>query len=116
MESGLPPDYGIERLGINKKEKNTYVTIEGLDTIIVQKIIKTIHFPDTNKKFFDVPLYCKPLRNMTTVKNSANVPNASDMAYIDNDNKPESNSKVENQLPPEHPMIPGLPESECLKH
>ena len=65
---GLPDDHGIEQIRINKDKKNTWVVIDGLAPEDVNTMYDSIHFPKTRQKFFDVPIYCRPLRNMTPTK------------------------------------------------
>ena len=68
MNYGLPEDHGIENIRINRGDKNTWVVVEGLDNEDVQMMNKNIHFPISRQKYFDVPIYCRPLRNMTPLK------------------------------------------------
>ena len=44
------------------------VTAELLDPKIVTKIVDSIDFTHSRTKFFNVPLYCRPLRVQTPVK------------------------------------------------
>ena len=53
---------------LEKNNKNNSATIEPLSAVAVQSMIKLIHFPETKKKFFDVPLYCRAVRAMTPEK------------------------------------------------
>ena len=62
---GLPVDHSQENIHINRGEKNTWVVLDGLSPTIVQKIFNSIHFHESKQKFFEVPLYCKNLRNLT---------------------------------------------------
>ena len=68
MNHGMPHDQGIENVRINRREKNTWVLIEGLSSPEVQTMFSSIHFHVTNHKFFDAPLFCKPLRNISPLK------------------------------------------------
>ena len=77
MNYGMPHDQGIENVRINRREKNTWVLIEGLNPPEVQTMFRSIHFHVTNQKFFDAPIYCKPLRNTSPLK-PEKTPNASD--------------------------------------
>ena len=65
---GLPQDHGMDLIRINKDRKNTWVVVEGLTPDDVNTMFNSIHFPKTRQKFFDAPIYCRPLRNMTPVK------------------------------------------------
>ena len=44
------------------------MVIDGLNKSDVEAIFKAIHFHETNQKLFDVPLYCKAIKNMTPKK------------------------------------------------
>ena len=65
---GLPTTHDSVHININKEGKSTGVIIDDLGTTAVQTLYNSIHFPVTKQKFFDVPLYCKPIRNMTPTK------------------------------------------------
>ena len=48
---------------------NIKVTIsDSLDWKTVHTLLQNIHFHECNEKFWKVPLYCKPVRTMTPVK------------------------------------------------
>ena len=68
INHGVPHDHPNDMVRINKRDKNTFVVIDGVSPEQVQIIFHSIHFPETKQKFFDFPLYCKPLRNMTPEK------------------------------------------------
>ena len=70
MNYGLPHDHDIQHIHINKGGKNTWVMIDFLEPKDVQTIFHCVDFHATKTKFFDVPIFCKPLRNMTPVKKS----------------------------------------------
>ena len=55
---------------LNRTSKNTSASLDPLKPEVVQKMIKLIHFPETKKKFFGVPLYCRAVRGMTPQKSS----------------------------------------------
>ena len=97
MNYGLPHDHGLEGTRINKGIKNTWVVIDGINPKEVQTLFNSIHFPLTKQKFFDVPLYCKALRNMTPTK------------------KAPEEAKTPDNKDAEKPKIPGLPEADRLK-
>ena len=115
VNNGLPIDHEKEHIKINKNEKNTWIFVDGLCKEDVQTMMKSIHFPVTNQKFFDVPLYCKALRNMTPKKiekpttsdtSKVAVTKETEVAKIESQNE---NDKIPKQV------IPGLPEAERLK-
>ena len=70
--SGMPIDHEDKYIAVNRGEKNAWVIISELCPANVKEMYNSIHFHETNKKFFDVPLYCKALRNMTPVKKDEN--------------------------------------------
>ena len=70
---GLPADLDDEQIKINKGERNTHVIVNNLSPEQVQTLQKSIHFHDTNEKFFNVPLFCKPRRILTPIKQKAAV-------------------------------------------
>ena len=65
---GVPFGHNPDNIKVTKKPRNTSVFVEELKPEEVHVIFQSLHFPETNQKFFDVPIYCKPLRNMTPVK------------------------------------------------
>ena len=106
---GLPADLKEEHININNGERNTHVIIENLSPEQVQTLQKSIHFHDTNTKFFNVPLFCKPRRILTPIKHKA--------AIDDLERDVTSAETLVEKAPAPHPkpLIPGLPESERLK-
>ena len=102
INRGLPLEHEADKIKINKGEKNSSVIINSLSSETVQTIFDSIHFHATKEKFFDVPLYCKPLRSMTPVKGS-------DPAKSTTDAKSIERAAVSK------PKIPGLPEADRLK-
>ena len=94
MKCGLPPDHDPTCININKGPKNTFTVVDKLTPDIVQNLYKAIHFHETQSKFFDAPLYCKPLRNLTPIKSKV------------------TESKISDQI---KCTIPGLPEAEMLR-
>ena len=102
---GLPADHKTEDISINRGERNTCVIIENIIPEQVQALQMSIHFHETNTKFFDVPLFCKPRRIMTPVKIKAK------------EDTPETDVKTATTKDPgpPKPLIPGLPEAERLK-
>ena len=70
VDNGLPLEHGIENIRINMGEKNSWAIIDGLQPEEIKDIYDSLHFPVTNKKFFDAPIYCKPLRLHTPTKST----------------------------------------------
>ena len=62
---GGPPSSTILTSILTREHKVQVVVVEELSSTDVLTLYKLIHFPQTNQKFFDVPLYCKAVRNMT---------------------------------------------------
>ena len=78
--------------------------IDSISPDEVLSIFKSIHFPETNQKFFEVPLYCKTIRNMSPQKDTVL---SRECHFAENaDNQEVSDTR---------PLIPGLPENERLK-
>ena len=71
LQNGLPEDHSIDQIRVNKGERNTWVVIEGLDANTVHTLYKNIHFPVSQKKFYEVSIYCNILRNTTPQKVSS---------------------------------------------
>ena len=69
VSSGVPRDHSLNLYKITRKEKSIAVIIESLTTVQVETVLKAVHFPETKQKFFDCPIYCKPIRKMTPMKN-----------------------------------------------
>ena len=57
-------------INIRRGPKTSSATIEGIDPNEVIKITEAIDFPQIRTKFFNVPLYCRPLRGLTPTKNN----------------------------------------------
>ena len=111
MNHGLPGEHGIENIRINKAVRNTWVVIDCLSPSDVQTIFNSINYHETKQKFFDAPLYCKALRNMTPVKKTPEQvenPNNTKEDILKEPTEPEKKDD-------EKPKIPGLPETERLK-
>ena len=101
---GLPSDIDIQNFRINRGNKSTWVMVDGIDTSVVQTLYSSIHYHQSNQKFFEVPLYCKQLRNSSPLKPSQ-VAIPSEVS--------QSSSTPVNTEP--RPLIPGLPEAERIK-
>ena len=106
--SNIPHYYGLPTIldnfdiNFNNGTQSTGVVIKELSSTDVLTLYKSIHFPQTNQKFFDVLLYCKAVRNTTPKEAETPI----------NDNKDDEITEVvkntiEN-VP--RPVIPGLPE------
>ena len=111
MNHGLPHDHDIMNLRINKGDKNTHVVIDCLSPNDVQTMYMNIHFLESKQKFFDVPLYCKCLRNMTPVKKT---PPEADNAETTKETISTEVTEPEN-IKDDKPKIPGLPEVDRQK-
>ena len=102
---GVPHDHPQGNIKINRRDKNTSVTIEGISPTQVETIVKAIHFPESQTKFFGNPVYCKPLRSMTPEKPS----------LIQNDEKVEASKEhnIEEKKESENKSakVPGLSKS-----
>ena len=61
IESGLPTDYSPNQIKYVRSEKNICVNLEPLEHDVIMNITNNIHFPQCKKKFFDLPLYCRPI-------------------------------------------------------
>ena len=83
--------------------------IEELSVTDVQTLYKSIHFPETNQKFFDVPLYCKAIQNMTPKKTETTVNDEKNDGITSEEVVKNTNISVP------RPQIPGLPEEERTK-
>ena len=96
---GLPTTHDSVHININKEGKNTGVIIDGLGTTAVQRLYNSIHFPLTKQKFFDVPLYCKPIRNMTPTKvvSSKDDQENDDIANEADDKEAEEHEDITNE-------------------
>ena len=111
MNYGLPEDHGIENIRINRGDKNTWVVVEGLDNEDVQMMNKNIHFPISRQKYFDVPIYCRPLRNMTPLK-PLNKDTANNQEESQDDGSPKLAAEKTNTR---ENRIPGLTKSQQKK-
>ena len=70
-QQGLPDDLDEEAISLIDTKNGTKVEISPLENTIVTGLMKLIHFSDTRTKFFDRPLYCRALRDMTPEKKKA---------------------------------------------
>lgn len=126
-DNGMPDEITKEQLIINEKKKNKSVTINGLDRETITSIISEVDFHESNKKFFGNPIYCKPVRNITPVKETHEAvksspkdasaeeektsPTSSDNLESDAGDEPQNITKEVKKASEEHlqtPNIPGL--------
>ena len=105
---GVPHDHPSEKIRINKRFKNTSVVIDGISPDQVQIIFKSIHYPDTNQKFFDTPIYCTPIRNMTPEK-------PTNHSHVEVEKAVEETNDGANKQVDESTWIPGLTKSQQKK-
>ena len=126
MNYGMPGDHGIENIRINKAERNTWVVIDGISPTEVQTMFSSIDFHETKQKFFDVALYCKPLRNSSPLKSGSPKPHPKSPSNEDTNPQAASKEEATNDetidIPDakeidttQRPLIPGLPETERVK-
>ena len=136
VNHGMPIDHDIEKTKIMKGEKNTRVLIDGLSPADVETMHKSIHFLESNSKFFGVPLYCKPIRNLTPRKpNEEAVQNDQiqtddtktddnketmdvetvDVETVDVENVDVEPTKTPKLVTQPKPKIPGLEEKDRLR-
>ena len=100
FKKGLPQDTDMNLVEIDKTDRNLKVVINGsLDWETVDVLLKNIDFHECKQKFWDVPLYCKPIRTLTPIKNVIASP-------------PQKAIPV---VPEPRNAIPGIPESELRK-
>ena len=106
INRGLPLNHNDDEIKINRGERNTNVVINGLSSPDIQTLFSSIHFHTAKQLFFDVRLFCKPLRNMTLTKpeeSASIIDKAAIVPTPPNDQKHGKKSQ-----------IPGLPEKERL--
>ena len=53
---------------LSDTEKGTNIEVTGLHGDLVKSLISNIHFIETRTKFFDRPLYCRAIRDLTPKK------------------------------------------------
>ena len=108
IDNGLPLEHGIENIRIAMGEKNSSAIIDGLHPSEVRIIYNNLHYPVIEKKFFESPIYCKPLRALTPAKppilSSANTLKTVDQSQTSSLNENKSCG-----------IIPGLTKSQQKK-
>jgi hypothetical protein len=118
-DHGIPLEHGAEKIRIKRGERNSSVIVNDLSPTEVQTIFDSIHFHKSKIMFFEVPLFCKPLRNMTPIKNSESSSLENNKAGQEpkkdgTPKKAESTSKGKENG--NKSTIPGLPEEDRLKN
>ena len=86
----------MQNFRINRGDRNSWVLIDKINGKLVEDIYAFVHY-DGDKKFFNVPLYCKRLRNSSPFKQQKDT--------CANDLPQESTSQQ---------LIPGMSEKERL--
>ena len=84
QEHGLSDKCNKDSIALSDTKNGTNVEISPLDQDTVDKLIKKINFSETRTKFFDRPLYCRALRELTPTK----------VVEKEDDNKIEDSTKV----------------------
>ena len=96
FENGVPSDHDMENIQVHKSrdpdvKKNTWVFVDNLTTKQVLEFQNKVHFHVTEKKFFNAPIYIKPVRNMTPKKPPiSDAPNPLEEHSTREDDKTES--------------------------
>ena len=106
----VPSEYDIKNIQINKGFKNISVLVENISPDQFKNIFDRIHFHETKQTFFGVPLYCKPIRNMTPEKKQ-DIP-VIEVAekHKEDDSATRGESTRASKTPsPQKQVIPGLP-------
>ena len=89
-------------------QKNSWAIIDGLNPSEIRIIYNNLHYPVIEKKFFESPIYCKPLRALTPAKppilSSANTLKTVDQSQTSSLNENKSCG-----------IIPGLTKSQQKK-
>ena len=101
---GLPDNIDMQNFRINRGKKSTWIVVDRIDTSVVQSLYSSIHYHESNQKYFEAPLYCKQLRNSSPLKTIQESVSAS----------PTLSSSTPAINDP-RPLIPGLPEAERIK-
>ena len=70
VTKGLSADVPPSKMNFKRTEKNTCVTIEGLEHEIITSIMKNVHFPICKEKHLGLPLYCRPVTGAVTPEKS----------------------------------------------
>ena len=100
FENGLPQTTDMNFVEMEKTHRNLKVIINSsLNWETVSLLLNNIDFHECQKKFFGVPLYCKPIRTLTPAKSNLVTPTP----------------KVIPVVPEPRNTIPGMPESELRK-
>ena len=67
-KQGLPVDFDEELVTLNNTKNGATLEISPLENEVVKALIEKIHFIETRTKFFQRPLYCRAMREMTPPK------------------------------------------------
>ena len=110
VSCGVPNDHSIDNFKISKKTNSISVIVESLTTGQVEAILKSIHFPETRQKFFNCPLYCKPIRKLTPTK-----PDKSPNDNVSKSPELSTNTVPTNNANKSEFLIPGLSKSQQKK-
>ena len=125
FEKGLSKDINKNTVQLVRSDKNTKVVIhDSLDWKTVQALMENIHFHESKQKFWNFPLYCKPLRSLTPVKTEAGDHDHDQVQGVQGgaghvvQEKPESeNLSTKPKVKPTENKntIPGMPEADFKK-
>ena len=114
LNYGLPHGHASENIIINQGKRNSWVVINCLIPEEVKTMFKSIHYPVSNQKFFDSPIFCNQLRNLTPVK-PIEKSNANKDAIITADDANKVTSSPSTVTSSEVSTIPGLSKSDQKK-
>ena len=78
-----------EQIDINKGKNSTHILVNDVPSEIVNQMYKQIHYHESQTKFFEVPLYCKTVRDTTPVKNPNSASDQSENEETASENQPE---------------------------
>ena len=137
FEKGLPQDIEKNKVQLVRSDRNVKVSInDSLEYGIVQTLIKNIHYHESLQKFWNLPLYCKPMRALTPEKPASDPLSTEDVTeeeelVVNNFEDAVANEFVAETSPrsdPDNlcvkpklkqlnlrPMIPGMPEIDRKK-
>ena len=71
QKKGLPKKFDHDKVLLSDTKKGTSVEIASIDSDLVKAIMSKIHFIDTRTKFFERPLYCRAVRELSPSKTSS---------------------------------------------
>ena len=99
IASGLPSDFSPNQIKYVRTEKNICVNLEPLEHDVVMNMTNNIHFPQSKKKFFNLPLYCRPI----TGNISPTMENSAEETLDINSSTSDATQNVEKSNPQESP-------------